>query len=306
MRKHFFGNFISIAISAVCVCLCAVMLFQFKGVKDAYESMHSEWFANSEKQQKEIDDNYAAINAAGKQIYSQNKSVEQLKTQLESAKTELNGKTDYDDRKIVYLTFDDGPSVNTPKLLKILKKYNVKATFFVIGKNKTEYMKDIVKEGHTIALHSYTHDYEYIYKSDSNYYSDLEKLHELVKKETGVDTRIIRFPGGSSNTISISYCKGIMSRITKGVESKGYVYFDWNCDSSDADGNNIAADKLVSHTLSDAGRQKHLNILMHDTGSEKRTTVEALPRIIESFKAKGYSFEKLTVDTPAVHHGINN
>ena len=209
------------------------------------------------------------------------------------------------DKKIVYLTFDDGPSENTEKILDILKKYNAKGTFFVTGNNK-EYnnsLKRIVEEGSTVALHTYTHDYAKVYASEEAYFDDLQKIFDMVKDVTGVESKVIRFPGGSSNTVSKQYCPGLMTTLTKAVQEKGFQYFDWNCDSTDASGNHVAVDKLVSNATSSSAQQ--INILMHDTAA-KDTTVEALPKIIEHYKSQGYSFEALTVDSYPVHHSVNN
>lgn len=208
-------------------------------------------------------------------------------------------------QKIVYLTFDDGPSGNTGKILDILKKYNAKATFFVTGNNQRhdDMIKRASKEGHAIGLHTYSHDYKEVYASEDAYFKDLKKISDLVEKLTGEKSHIIRFPGGSSNTVSAQYCKGLMTLLTKKVQEKGYQYFDWNCDSTDASGNNVPVSQLVANATSCSSQ--HINILMHDTDA-KDTTVEALPRIIEHYRKEGYSFKAITVDSYSAHHGVNN
>lgn len=210
------------------------------------------------------------------------------------------------DRK-VYLTFDDGPSSNTPKILKILKQKNAKGTFFVANHpSYNHYMNDIVKSGNGIALHSYSHDYAKIYASDKSFYEDLKKISDVVKKETGVESKIYRFPGGSSNTVSRKYSSGIMTRVTKGITDKGYVYFDWNCNSGDAEGNNIPAATLVRNIKKGSGSMGgNIVVLMHDTGA-KDSTVEALPEIIDFYRSRGFTFEVLTEKTPPVHHRVGN
>lgn len=206
--------------------------------------------------------------------------------------------------KVAYLTFDDGPSVNTMKILDILDRYNVKATFFVIYHGgMTKQYKAIVSRGHTLALHSYTHDYSKIYKSEKAYFADLKKIHDYVEDVTGVDSRIIRFPGGSSNTVSNKYNKGIMKTLKKSVAKKGYYYHDWNVDSTDAAGRNRKASLLLKNVKSGTGKKKVINVLMHDTGKSKMTTVEALPSIIEYLKKQGYSFEAITEDSTLIQHG---
>ena len=190
--------------------------------------------------------------------------------------------------KRAYLTFDDGPSNNTKKILDILDKYDAKATFFVICHSGMESVyKDIVKRGHTIALHSYTHEYSDIYSSTDAFWKDQKKIGDYVFKQTGVRPNIFRFPGGASNTVSRKYCKGVMSSLAKQAGEKGLRYFDWSVDSTDASGNKVAASKIRSSVLNGVGSQKNPVILMHDT-SAKTTTVEALPGIIEGLRDKGY------------------
>ena len=207
--------------------------------------------------------------------------------------------------KIVYLTFDDGPSENTGKILDILKQYNIKGTFFVTGNHREhdDLIKRAFDEGNSIGLHTYTHDYATVYASEQAYFDDLQKVSDLVEKITGEKSTLIRFPGGSSNTVSADYVQGLMTTLTKAVHEKGYEYFDWNCDSTDASGNNVAVSKLVQNaTLCSAD---HVTILMHDTDA-KDTTVEALPQIIEYYRGQGYSFKGLTKDSVAAHHRVNN
>lgn len=207
---------------------------------------------------------------------------------------------------VVYLTFDDGPTDNTPKILDILDRYNVKATFFVIYHPDYEKTyKAIVDRGHTIALHSYTHEYSEIYKSEEAYFADLDKLSAYVEKVTGVRSNILRFPGGSSNTVSRKYSKGIMTRLTAEVERRGYSYYDWNLDSGDASGYRVKKSKLIANIKEGVGKGGELMVLMHDAAA-KTTTVDALPEIIEIFKSHGYDFRAITSETPPVHQDVAN
>ncbi|MBQ4397349.1 MAG: polysaccharide deacetylase [Clostridia bacterium] len=209
-----------------------------------------------------------------------------------------------DRRRVAYLTFDDGPSENTGKILDILDQYDVKATFFVIyHKNMKSTYQEIVNRGHTIALHSYTHSYRKIYKSEEAYFEDLQKIHDYIYDVTGVDSHIMRFPGGSSNTISNKYCKGIMKQLKVDVKERGYVYHDWNVDSTDASGNNRDPEVLLENVKARLTKSRKSNILMHDTGKMKQTTVEALPRIIEYIRSEGYEMERLTDDSAVITHG---
>lgn len=209
--------------------------------------------------------------------------------------------------KKAYLTFDDGPSANTAKILDILDRYNVKATFFVIYREGYENTyKEIVRRGHTIALHSYTHNYAKIYSSKTAYFNDLNKLSNYIEKLTGVQSKILRFPGGGSNTISRNYNKGIMTVLTREVQSRGYRYYDWNVDSGDANINkNANAATIVSNVKKGCGSLKNAVILMHDAPS-KAATVAALPQIIEYLQSKGYEILPITEGTPEVHHAVVN
>lgn len=205
-----------------------------------------------------------------------------------------------------YLTFDDGPSANTAKILDILDRYNVKATFFVIyNKEYSNTYSEIVKRGHTLALHSYTHTYSKIYAGETAYFNDLNKLSDHVSQLTGVTPKIIRFPGGSSNTVSKKYCIGIMTELTKEVTAKGYIYHDWNVDSGDADAKTVDKDILVENIRSRLGSRSRAVILMHDSHS-KTTTVEALPEMIEYIQSRGYEILPITEDTEPVHHSVQN
>lgn len=208
--------------------------------------------------------------------------------------------------KTIYLTFDDGPSPRTPEVLKILRDNGVKATFFVthISGKSSHYMKDIVAEGHTIALHSYTHDYDKIYASEEAYFADLQQISDLVYSETGVRTNLIRFPGGSSNIVS-RFNPGIMTRLTQQVTDKGYVYFDWNVVSGDANRGGATAQQIINNCRKVPKKSDSVIVLMHDS-VEKRTTVEALPEVIAYYKAAGCKFATITESTPPAHQRVAN
>ncbi len=208
--------------------------------------------------------------------------------------------------KRCYLTFDDGPSKNvTPKILDILDQYNIKATFFVVGTAYLPNAKVAYDKGHAIGLHSNTHDWD-IYKSDEAYYKDLAAISAKVKEYVGIDSNIIRFPGGSSNTVSRKRSKGIMSRLTKSVQENGYYYFDWNADTDDATGTTVSVEKIKKGVKRDiSSSQKNVCLLMHDL-DVKTTTVEALPWIIEYIRDMGFEFCTLNQYAYPFHHGVNN
>ena len=206
--------------------------------------------------------------------------------------------------KTIYLTFDDGPGAHTQRLLDILRQYNVKATFFVTGYDMryNELLTKEHDEGHTVGLHSYTHNYGVIYTSIDAYMQDLLKIQEKVKQYTNEESKIIRFPGGSSNTISRRYKTGIMSDLTKKVEEIGFRYFDWTIMSGDA-GNTKDSNKIVQNVINGIKEDKVNVILMHDT---KSYTVDSVERIIQYGLANGYTFAPITMDSPVVHQKVNN
>lgn len=201
--------------------------------------------------------------------------------------------------KVVYLTFDDGPSKYTSRLLDILDKYGVKATFFVTNQfPKYEYMiGETYRRGHTIALHTYKHRYETLYKSEAAYYNDLEAIKNIVIKQTGITPTIIRFPGGTSNTISKKYCPGIMSSLVNSISYHGFLYCDWNVSSGDAGGAKTTS-AVAQNVIS--GIQKHnvSIVLQHDISS---FSVEAVEQILFWGIQNGYTFLPMSETTPMIH-----
>lgn len=206
------------------------------------------------------------------------------------------------EEKIVYLTFDDGPSVNTQAVLDILDQYKIKATFFVTGMNPDYFsmIKVAYDKGHTIGMHTYSHDYA-IYASTETYFNDLDQIAGIVREQIGYVPCFIRFPGGSSNTISANYCSGIMTALSPEVQARGYQYYDWNC--SFGDGAVRPTNEVIA--CGTAGTEPNLVILAHDANG-KETSVEALPTIIEHYLNLGYTFKALDRESYAPHHGIGN
>jgi len=188
--------------------------------------------------------------------------------------------------------------------LDILDKYDAKATFFVTGNGQkyNSYIKEAYDAGHTIGLHTYSHNYS-IYTSEETYFEDLTKIGNMVKDIIGYVPKYIRFPGGSSNTVSKKYCSGIMSDLVDAVHEKGYEYYDWNVSSGDASGNNVAVSKIVKNSTS--SNANSIVILMHDTDA-KDTTVEALSEIIEYYQNKGYVFKGIDDSSYTAQHSVNN
>ena len=228
------------------------------------------------------------------------------KNQISNTKSNTSSNNNNKEKGIIYLTFDDGPTTSsTPKILDILKKHNVKATFFILNySNSTENLvKREVAEGHSVGIHGYSHNYKNIYTSEAAYMENLNKLQAKIYKSTGVKTTITRFPGGSSNTVS-KFNPGIMTRLSELVIEKGYTYYDWNVDSEDAGSARSSQDvyKNVTKRLSKNGRNI---VLMHDFSGNNKT-INALENIIEYGKKNGYTFKPITANTRMLRHGINN
>ena len=203
----------------------------------------------------------------------------------------------------IYLTFDDGPNEGTTNvILDVLKEQGVKATFFVTCNGPDYLIKRIYDEGHTVALHTATHDYSYVYSSVDNYFNDLNRVSNRVKNITGIESKIIRFPGGSSNTVSRRYQNGIMTTLTSMVLDKGYRYFDWNVDAMDASSARSSSD-VYYNVINNLSMNRANVVLMHDT---KGITRDALRNIIKTASSQGYTFSRIEMDTYMVRHGVNN
>lgn len=208
----------------------------------------------------------------------------------------------------VYLTFDDGPSDRvTPRVLDTLKEYNVHATFFIVnyGESGKALIRRMIDEGHTVAIHGYSHDYAAIYKSDEAFMQNIYRLRDRLRSDFGYEAAIIRFPGGSSNTVSRQYSMGVMSRLAQRVQAEGFTYFDWNVSSGDAAGTPASSGQIYNNVTSALRHDRSNVVLMHDAGA-KGTTADALPDIIRYCLANGYSIQPITPATKPVHHGIAN
>lgn len=215
----------------------------------------------------------------------------------------VNGSAVPTDR-VVYLTFDDGPGPYTQELLDILDKYNVKATFFVTNAYPN-YVDLIAKEaaaGHSVAIHSASHDYKKIYVSEEAYFADLDEMNAIIQEQTGHKTNLVRFPGGSSNTVSRKYCSGIMTALAADLTEKGYYYFDWNITSGDA-GDTTDTQEIIHNVISGIESRKVSVVLQHDV---KDYSVAAVESIIVWGLNNGFSFQPLTTTSPTAHQGIQN
>lgn len=205
--------------------------------------------------------------------------------------------------KVIYLTFDDGPTRHTAELLDILAKYNVKATFFVTAESR-DYVGLIGRakeEGHTVGIHCFYHDYKTVYASEQAYFADMQMIDDLIFEQTGERAELVRFPGGSSNQVS-RFNKGIMTRLTKLVEEKGYRYFDWNVLSGDA-GETRETAEIIQNIKEGILKKDIAVVLQHDIYDY---SIAAVEEIIVWGMENGYVFLPLTMDSPTIHHPIAN
>lgn len=197
--------------------------------------------------------------------------------------------------KWVCLTFDDGPSKTTPDVLAALNAAGVHGTFFVVATDYNEKYLPLLTEaaaaGHQIALHSASHEYSDIYQSSDAYWEDIALLKERIAPYVDVESiRYLRFPGGSTNTVSRRYGgKGLMKQLKAEVEQKGWQWVDWNVCAEDAVGGHPSADTIYRNVVRETGQQTNCIVLMHDSAST-RTTAEALPDIIQWYADNGYTF----------------
>ena len=219
----------------------------------------------------------------------------------------INNPSTSDGPKTIYLTFDDGPGESTGRLLDILDRYNVKATFFTTSMyGYTDYIIQEAQRGHTVCVHTYSHNYASIYQNTDAYWSDYQAQKDVIEQLTGTSNNLFRFPGGSSNTVSANYSTGIMSKLVDQAYEKGLVYFDWNVSSGDAGSitdTNVIIDNIRNGISRNAAAGVPSIVLQHDY---KSFTVDAVEPVIVWALENGYTFKTLSDTSYYVHHGINN
>ena len=207
----------------------------------------------------------------------------------------------YPNGRVIYLTFDDGPSPYTIDLLDLLKRYGVKATFFVTGRGTRGELWRMYKEGHSIGMHTLTHDYNSIYTSEEAFFNDLYGIQDIIYRETGTKPTLMRFPGGGSNLVS-SYNEGIMTRLTQAVQEAGFQYFDWNVDSNDA-GGALKRQTVANNVIEGVKKQRISIVLQHDI---HEFSVDAVEDIIIWGLDNGYQFLPLKSTSPTMQHDVLN
>lgn len=233
---------------------------------------------------------------------AETEALQETETRPEAEEVSGNDPETEEAYRKVYITFDDGPSIYTEEILDILAQYHVKATFFVTGKGKENYgdtYRRIVEEGHTLGMHSYSHEYINIYASLGNFRSDLVSLRDFLYDETGVVSNVYRFPGGSSNQVS----RTDIHEMTAYLNAMDIRYFDWNISAGDATSAAVSSEQIVDRVMSELPSRQVAVILMHDA-ADKHTTVEALPKLIEEIQAMddGTEILPITEDTMLIQH----
>lgn len=293
------------------VMLCIIMAARYDRAMDALDKSREEltWYKNHYDARETWE---AALTAAATQ------AVERSRTDATGgmgntaggeAPDEMSGDADegepvpeWDGIRRVYLTFDDGPSSSTDDILSILRDHGVRATFFVIGKPDRRYEEiynRIVTDGHTLAMHSYSHKYSTLYESMESFQTDLHKLQNFLYDTTGIWCKLYRFPGGSSNSASGTD----MGELTAYLDRENITWFDWNVDAGDASGS-MSAYQITERVLNGVTDYHSAVVLMHDAAN-KQTTVEALPTIIEALQAMDNTeLLPITEDTEPIHHMV--
>lgn len=235
-------------------------------------------------------------------------STEEEKTTSEDNEETVSGKVEETTQtdavleqitKRVYLTFDDGPSIYTGQILDVLAANDVKATFFVIGRDERfyDYYKRIVDEGHTIGMHSYSHVYQNFYASAESFGEELTKLNDLIYDVTGVNSTIFRFPGGSSNNVAPLPIEDYIAYLNE----HNINYYDWNSLSGDAVTSGLDPERLVNNIMNDVEKNQDSIVLMHDLQTT-HTTVESLQLLIDTLKSNGYEILPIDENTPLIQH----
>ena len=277
----------------LCIALFCIISNQNRQIEELNNNLE-----NLIDNQEEILDRTATT---GSEVYGIEKALTELGDEVEIIRSAHEIERDPNAwPKKVYLTFDDGPSPNTEKILDILNEYNVKGNFFVVGTksdNLKKMYKRIVDEGHVIGMHSFSHKYSEIYASKDAFVNDLDKIAGLIYDEAGVWPTLYRFPGGSSNYVS----KVPMSELIDILNSRGITYYDWNVSSGDATNPIPPTEDIIKNSLNRLDEYEEVMILFHDLAN-KTTTVEALPKIIEALLDQGITIAPIDDTTMLIQH----
>ena len=303
-RIRYLRRLIVTTVAAACLiptCICVILAVRYDRLHTDYEKTMAdlEWYREQFGSERDI----LASEAEPGENGSDQTETNSEGMDVDYATVDVSGAQNPEDiegTRYVYLTFDDGPSTYTDEILDILDEYNVKATFFVCGKPNakyTELYKRIVNDGHTLGMHSYSHKYSELYASLDSFKEDTDKLRIFLYETTGVWARFYRFPGGSSNTVS----KVDMHELTGYLEDSEVTFFDWNVSAGD-DRAGANKDTIYANIVNNVPKFKHCVVLMHDA-ADKKSTVDALPEIIEAIQAmEDTVIVPITDDTLPVQH----
>ena len=288
----------------LCMFLCVVLLFKVNSLEKQISQLVSDATVSksaAETMSENTSDKSGVFSYDSTESIGGEKATEQVIANVSNAvESDSENFAEENDQLKVYLTFDDGPSDNTAAILDTLAKYNVKATFFVVGKTddqSKEMYQRIVNEGHTLGMHSYSHKYSVVYDSLDAFETDFNQLQSYLYDITGQECRLYRFPGGSSNQVSNTD----MSEFIRFLNEEGVSYFDWNVSSGDATSQAYTADELLNNVLTDVPKYKTSVVLMHDSNT-KSTTVEALGPMIEALQGMGAQILPIDENTTLVQH----
>lgn len=286
----------------VCMLLCVILMVKVNSLEKKISLLVSDGTVT-----KQVDEKVTANSADGSDVLSYDSTESGAESMDKPVLMNIAGSindtenlANENDQLKVYLTFDDGPSDNTAAILDTLAAYNVKATFFVVGKtddeSKAMYQR-IVNEGHSLGMHSYSHKYSVIYDSLDAFETDFNEIQSYLYDVTGRECKLYRFPGGSSNQVSNTD----MTEFIKFLNEEQVTYFDWNVSSGDATSQAYTTDELVDNVMSDVVKYKTSVVLMHDSNT-KGTTVEALGPMIEALQGAGAQILPIDDNTTLVQH----
>ncbi len=293
IRKRLVGSLVAVLTVLLIVCI-VLSYFVFSlnkkvsGLEKRIDTLEAVASADAQGRvnfQERFDGDYGDINASLATV---------------DGNSDASGEYGIDAHQDIYLTFDDGPSDNTEKILDILDEYDVKATFFVVGTSVQKYKdmcKEIVDRGHVLAMHSYTHKYSSLYESSDSFKKEIKKEQKLLEKLTGVKPWLFRFPGGSSNEVS----NVPMADLISYLNSEDITYFDWNVTGGDATSQSYTKKSVIKTVMADIGKHKTAVVLLHDTNA-KMNTVAALPVLIETLQKRDATLKAIDKDTPLVQH----
>ncbi len=291
-----------------CIC-CMFLLYKVNQLESQINLLtqmhHSEYELYSEKKDVLAKGNvvYAAEEDKTEDTTSEKDDIateENDNQAIDNSDSQTENNENSSNQKKVFLTFDDGPSEYTDEILDVLKQYNVKATFFVIGKTdekSKELYKRIVNEGHTLGMHSYSHKYDIIYNSVEDFKKDFTMLSDLLYDTTGVRPKFYRFPGGSSNTVS----KLPMTKFISVLKEQNIIYYDWNVENGDATGKKYTAKQLASNIMKGVEKHNTSIVLMHDT-VVKGTTVKSLSKLIQQLQKEKYLILPIEEENIPIQH----